>query len=269
MKFKISFTINDQAQTEILESKAEGNYSSVDIKSKLKYPDDFLTSFEKSACVQLLKKYPNAKDLTISVFKENEEKPASVSGFNQTPSNNSFSAPVNNNQSRRNRTLNEDQIGVLPEDLEAEEAEENINIVSNNVRKENTNNKSIKAPVTMSFIALGAIVINFELSFMNRVNMILMMISLLSAVIGFAMVLVRIILLFKKKTLGKPINLISGIVGAVCSVYGNLFSVMYNPEKGAFSFHGFGWVQIIATLCGLIAAALLIISMILIQKRHS
>ena len=95
------------------------------------------------------------------------------------------------------------------------------------------------------------------------------MISLLSAVIGFAMVLVRIILLFKKKTLGKPINLINGIVGAVCSVYGNLFSVMYNPESGAFSFQGFGWVQIIATLCGLIAAALLIISMILIIKRRS
>ena len=268
MKFKISFTINNQAQTEVLESKAEGNYSNIDLRSKLKYPDDFLTSFEKSACVQLLKKYPDAKNLEISVFKENTDNPTSVNSFSQTSTNN-FSAPVNNNQSRRNRTLNEDQIGVLPEDLEEEEAEENINIVSNNVKKENTNNKSIKAPITMSFIALGAIVINFELSFMNRVNKILMMISLLSAVIGFAMVLVRIILLFKKKTLGKPINLISGIVGAVCSVYGNLFSVMYNPESGAFSFQGFGWVQIIATLCGFIAAALLIISMILIQKRHS
>lgn len=155
----------------------------------------------------------------------------------------------------------------MPEDLE--EGEEYIDFDSNNVKKENTNSKSIKAPITMSFIALGAVTINFELSFMNRVNMILMMISLLSAVIGFAMVLVRIILLFKKKTLGKPINLISGIVGAVCSVYGNLFPVMYNPESGAFSFQGFGWVQIIATLCGLIAAALLIVSMILIQKRHS
>lgn len=268
MKFKISFTINNQAQTEVLESKAEGNYSSVDIKSKLKYPDDFLTNFEKSACVQLLKKYPDAKNLEISIFKENTDNPTSVNSFSQTSTNNS-SAPVNNNQSRRNRTLNEDQIGVLPEDLEEEEAEENINIVSNNVKKENTNNKSIKAPVTMSFIALGAITIIFELSFMNRVNVILAIMSIVFALIGFAMVLVRIILLFKKKTLGKPINLISGIVGAVCSVYGNLFSAMYNPELGAFSFHDFGWVQIIATLCGLIAAALLIISMILIQKRHS